>query len=122
MLLAAMMAHPLPGALHSLEPTLNRFGYLAVAGLVLIEDFGVPVPGEAVLIVGAVYAGVGRLDVVVVALLGFCGALVGDNAGFAVGHFGGRQLAERYGRQNGWRRRLDSSTATAARSSWWPVS
>ena len=33
-----------------------------------------------------------------VALLGFCGALVGDNLGFAIGHFGGRRLAERYGR------------------------
>jgi membrane protein DedA with SNARE-associated domain len=64
----------------------------------LIEDFGVPVPGETVLILAAVYAGTGRLNVVLVALLGFCGALVGDNLGFAIGHFGGRRLAERYGR------------------------
>ena len=38
------MPHHLPGILHSLEPTLNQFGYLAVGGVVLIEDFGVPVP------------------------------------------------------------------------------
>jgi membrane protein DedA with SNARE-associated domain len=84
--------------LHSLEPTLNRFGYLAVVGLVLLEDFGVPVPGETVLILAAVYAGTGRLNVVLVALLAFCGAVLGDNIGFAIGHFGGRPLIERYGR------------------------
>ena len=88
----------LPGVLQSLEPTLNHYGYLAVMGLVLVEDFGVPVPGETVLILAAVYAGAGRLNVVLVALLAFCAAVAGDNIGFAIGHFGGRRLAERYGR------------------------
>jgi len=97
MIATAMTVH-LPGVLHSLEPTLNHFGYLAVLGLVLIEDFGVPVPGETVLILAAVYAGAGRLNVVLVALLGFCGAVIGDNIGFAIGHFGGRPVIERYGR------------------------
>lgn len=88
----------LPGVLHGLEPTLNHYGYLAVAVLVLIEDFGIPVPGETILILAAVYAGAGRLNIVLVGLLGFCGAVAGDNIGFAVGHFGGRPLVERYGR------------------------
>ena len=88
----------LPGVLHSLQPTLNHYGYLAVAGLVLLEDFGVPVPGETVLILGAVYAGTGRLSIVLVALLGFLAAVTGDNIGFAIGRFGGRRLVERYGR------------------------
>jgi membrane protein DedA with SNARE-associated domain len=92
------MPEHLPGVLHTLEPTLNHYGYLAVLGLVLIEDFGVPVPGETVLTLAAVYAGAGRLNIWVVALLGFCGAVLGDNIGFAIGHFGGRPLAERYGR------------------------
>ena len=69
-MIAAAMPH-LPGVLHNLEPTLDHFGYLAVIGLVLIEDFGVPVPGETVLILAAVYAGTGRLNVVLVALLLF---------------------------------------------------
>jgi membrane protein DedA with SNARE-associated domain len=91
-------ATQLPGVLHSLEPTLNQYGYLAVGGFVLVEDFGVPVPGETILILGAVYAGAGRLSIGLVALLGFVGALLGDNIGFAIGHFGGRRLVERYGR------------------------
>jgi membrane protein DedA with SNARE-associated domain len=97
-LLASATPQHLPGVLHKLEPTLNHYGYLAVAGLVLIEDFGVPVPGETVLILGAVYAGAGRLNIFLVALLGFLGAVIGDNIGFAVGHFGGRRLVDRYGR------------------------
>src|SRR5436190_2641667 len=97
MVLAAAMPQQLPGVLHSLEPTLHQFGYLAVAGLVLIEDFGVPVPGETIVILGAVYAGTGRLNIALVALLGFVGAVLGDNIGFAIGHFGGRRLVERYG-------------------------
>jgi membrane protein DedA with SNARE-associated domain len=95
--IAAATPH-LPGILHSLEPTLNNYGYLAVFGFVLLEDFGVPVPGETILVLGAVYAGAGRLNVVLVGLLGFCGAVVGDNIGFAIGHFGGRPLVERWGR------------------------
>ena len=84
-------------------------------GLVVVEDFGVPVPGETVLILAAVYAGTGRLNVVIVALLGFCGALLGDNIGFAIGHFGGGPLAQRH--PNDSTKPLTSSNATAARSS-----
>jgi membrane protein DedA with SNARE-associated domain len=40
----------------------------------------------------------GRLNIALVALLAFCGAVLGDNIGFAIGHFGGRPLIARYGR------------------------
>jgi len=96
--IASALPQHLPGVLQNLEPALNEFGYAAVVGLVLIEDFGVPVPGETVLILASVYAGTGRLNIVLVALLGFIGAVLGDNIGFAVGHFGGRRLVDRYGR------------------------
>ncbi|MHB2022542.1 MAG: DedA family protein [Mycobacteriales bacterium] len=94
------MTHPkLPGLLASLAPVLDHYGYLAVAGLLFLEDFGVPVPGETMLIAAAVYAGAGRLNVVAVAVIGFVAATLGDNVGFAIGHFGGRPLALRLGRQ-----------------------
>lgn len=97
LLIAASAPAHLPGVLHSLEPTLNRFGYLAL-GLIFLEDFGVPVPGETILIVSAIYAGTGRLSIWLVGLIGFLAAVLGDNCGFAIGHFGGRPLAERYGK------------------------
>jgi hypothetical protein len=50
------MAGPpeLPGVLGNLAPLLDHYGYLAIAGLITLEDSGVPAPGEAVLIAGAV--------------------------------------------------------------------
>jgi membrane protein DedA with SNARE-associated domain len=97
-LAAAANPQQLPGVFHALEPALNQYGYLAVVVLVMIEDFGVPVPGETTLVLAAVYAGAGRLNVVLVGLFAFLAAVAGDNIGFAIGHFGGRRLVERYGR------------------------
>lgn len=109
--LAAAAPQHLPGVLHSLEPALNEYGYLAVGGFVLLEDFGVPVPGETILILGAVYAGTGRLNIVLVGIIGFLAAVLGDNIGFAIGHLGGRPLIERYGRYLLiTRERLDTAT------------
>lgn len=96
--LASAAPQQLPGALHALQSPLDHYGYLAVAGFVFLEDFGVPVPGEAILVVGAAYAGTGRLSIWLVGLLGFVAATLGDNVGYAIGHFGGRPLVERWGR------------------------
>jgi membrane protein DedA with SNARE-associated domain len=88
----------LPGVFGDLQPLLEHYGYLAVGGFVLLEDFGVPVPGEALLIAAAVFAGSGNMNIAVVILVAVLGAIIGDNIGFVVGHFGGRPLAERFGR------------------------
>src|SRR5256885_10495901 len=94
----AVSAPPLPGFLNSLAGPLDHYGLWAVLLFVLIEDFGIPVPGETVLIAAAVYAGAGRLNVVAVGVVGFAAAVIGDNIGFAIGHFGGRAAALRWGR------------------------
>ena len=88
----------LPGFLNSLSSPLGHYGLWAVLFFVLIEDFGIPVPGETILIAAAVFAGSGRLNVVAVGLVGFCAAVAGDNIGYAIGRFGGRALAERWGK------------------------
>ena len=88
----------LPGFLNVVGGQLNHYGYWAVLLLVMVEDFGVPVPGETILIAAAIFAGAGRLNVVAVGVVGFVAAVVGDNIGFAIGHFGGRALALRWGR------------------------
>ncbi len=93
-----MAPPPLPGLLTSLAPVLDHYGYLAIGGLLLMEDFGVPVPGETLLIAGAVYAGAGRLNIVAVGIVGLLAAVVGDNIGYLIGRLGGRALVLRYGR------------------------
>jgi len=94
------MSHPvqLPGFLETLAPLLDHWGYLAVGFLIFIEDFGVPSPGETVLIAASVYAGAGRLNIVAVGVIGFAAAVAGDNVGYAIGRFGGRTLVLRFGR------------------------
>jgi membrane protein DedA with SNARE-associated domain len=93
-----MSQDQLPGVFGDMQPLLEHYGYLAVGGFVLLEDFGVPVPGEAIMIAAAIFAGTGQMNIAVVIVVAALGAIIGDNIGFAVGHFGGRPLVERFGR------------------------
>ncbi len=93
-----MPAPHLPGFLAYLAPVLDSYGYLAVGGLVTLEDFGIPVPGETILVAASVYAGAGRLSIVVVGIVALAAAVIGDNIGYAIGRFGGHALVLRYGR------------------------
>jgi membrane protein DedA with SNARE-associated domain len=93
-----MPAPHLPGFLAYLAPVLDSYGYLAVGGLVTLEDFGIPVPGETILVAASVYAGAGRLSIVVVGIVALAAAVLGDNIGYAIGRFGGHALVLRYGR------------------------
>lgn len=97
-LLTTGTSHPLPGFLNTVSKYVTEYGYGAIALLVFLEDFGVPVPGETILIAGAINAGTGHLNVVLVGIIGFCAAVVGDNVGYAIGRFGGRALVTRWGK------------------------
>jgi membrane protein DedA with SNARE-associated domain len=95
----------LPGIFGDVQPLLEHYGYLAVGGLLFLEDFGIPVPGEITMIAAAVFAGCaacstsgGHLNIAVVFLVGALAAIIGDNLGYVVGRYGGRPVAERYGR------------------------
>jgi membrane protein DedA with SNARE-associated domain len=93
------MADPqLPGVFGDMQPVLEHWGYLGVGGMLFLEDFGVPVPGEVMLIAAAVFAGAGQMNIAVVFVVAVLAAVIGDNIGFVVGRFGGRPLAERFGR------------------------
>jgi len=97
-IVVAASTKPLPGVFHHFEGTLHTWGYLAVAGFLFFEDFGIPVPGETMLIAASLYAGAGHLNVFLVGLVAFLAAVAGDNVGYAIGRFGGRELVERYGK------------------------
>jgi membrane protein DedA with SNARE-associated domain len=82
-----------------MAPLLDNYGYLAVAGLLFGENVGAPIlPGETMLIAGAIYAGSGRLNVVALGLVALAACVAGASCGWAIGRFGGRTLANRYGR------------------------
>jgi membrane protein DedA with SNARE-associated domain len=64
-----------------------------------LEAFGIPIPGETVLIAAGTYAGTHhKLSVWLIWLLGFVAVEVGSTAGYWVGVKGGYRLLRRYGR------------------------
>jgi len=75
----------------------EQYGYWAVFLGVMLENAGLPVPGETMLLAGAVLAHFGRLRLVWVILAAVAGAILGDNMGFLIGRWGGRTLAVRHG-------------------------
>jgi membrane protein DedA with SNARE-associated domain len=93
-----MTATPLPGLLGTVAPVLDNYGYLAVAGLVLVENFGIPVPGETILVAASVYAGTGRLNIVAVGVIAVLAAIVGNCIGYVIGYYGGHALVLRFGK------------------------
>lgn len=81
-----------------MAPILDRWGYLAVAGMIGVESFGVPAPGQTIMVAAAIYAGYGRLNIWGVAAIAFVAAVMGDNVGYWIGIRGGRKVAHKYGK------------------------
>lgn len=92
------MSAQLPGVFQSLAPVLDRYGYAAVVALVGLEGIGIPLPGQIVLIAAGIFAGAGQLNLILVLVTGLLAAVCGDNVGYAIGRYGGRELVLRFGR------------------------
>jgi membrane protein DedA with SNARE-associated domain len=84
-------------ALRIAEPYLGRYGYLGIFVAVFVEGFGIPAPGQSLLVAGALLAGRGDLRIVPLVLTALGAAVLGDNLGYAIGRFGGRGLVLRAG-------------------------
>lgn len=71
----------------------SKLGYLlpAVIGL---ESMGVPSPGETALVLAAVLASQGKLQIWLVIVIGVASAIVGDNIGYWLGRKVGREVLE----------------------------
>jgi membrane protein DedA with SNARE-associated domain len=91
----------LPGVFGSVAPYIEDYGYLAVFLAVLIENFGIPMPGEATLVVASLFTVSGVLDLRVVVAAALAAAVLGDNLSYALGRYGGRPLVLRIGRRFG---------------------
>jgi membrane protein DedA with SNARE-associated domain len=70
-------------------------GYLLPA-IIGLESMGIPSPGETALILAAVLASQGKLEIGLVIVIGVASAIVGDNIGYLLGrHFGREVLTAR---------------------------
>jgi membrane protein DedA with SNARE-associated domain len=76
----------------------THHGLPLLAVVVMIESFGIPLPGETVLIAFGVLASQGHYGIVWVIVSAAAGAIVGDNLGYwLIGRVGGRALFRRRG-------------------------
>ena len=75
----------------------NDFGYWTVAIGLLLENAGLPVPGETILLFASFLAYSERhLHLPYIILVGIVAATLGDNIGYWLGHRGGRPMLLRY--------------------------
>ncbi len=60
-----------------------------------MENAGIPIPGETILLFAGYLAYHEKLDLVPAILVAIAGATCGDSLGFLIGHYGGRPFVEK---------------------------
>ena len=85
-------------SLESLQQLLQTWGYGVIFAAMLLENAGLPLPGETVTLLGGYAAGSGQLQVFGVFGAAAAGAMLGDNLGYWVGRRAGWSLILRVGR------------------------
>jgi membrane protein DedA with SNARE-associated domain len=80
-----------------LRNAIVHYGYWAVGAALLLENAGIPVPGESILLMSSFLAFSERdLRLSWIIVVGVIAATIGDNLGFAIGYHGGRPMLDRY--------------------------
>ena len=81
---------------------ISQYGYTAVGVVVGVESMGIPLPGETMLVLSAIYAST-HSDLHIFGVIGAAalGAILGDNVGYWLGREFGYPLLLRYGRYVG---------------------
>jgi membrane protein DedA with SNARE-associated domain len=87
--------------LGTLEPWIHHYGAAAVFVTLIFESFGVPLPGESLLIVAAILAGRGEISFPSLLISAWAGSVIGDNIGYMIGRMLGRKLLWRCGEKIG---------------------
>ena len=73
----------------------SRYGYWVIFFGVMLENAGIPLPGETVLLFAGFLAYHEKIDLLPAILVAIAGATCGDSLGFLIGHYGGRPLVEK---------------------------
>ncbi len=84
--------------LETLTNLMARWGYWIVFFGVMLENAGIPVPGETILLAAGFFASRGYFSIAAVMGIAAAGAIVGDNCGYWIGRKLGRNLLLRYGK------------------------
>ncbi len=112
MSLEAEIATTLTSGIASLQPILDRYGLWALFVACMAEGFGIPLPGQTLLIACALLAATGKMDIVVVLIVAWTATQLGDIIGYLIGRYGLKGLLKRASKH---RERLDKAEAAFAR-------
>jgi membrane protein DedA with SNARE-associated domain len=77
------------------------YGFLAIGMIIALESMGLPLPGESVLVLAALYAAHHGLSITALVASAVVGAMLGDNVGYWIGREFGYRLLRRYGSRIG---------------------
>jgi membrane-associated protein len=75
------------------------YGPLAVFAATLLGCFGFPIPGSLVLLAAGSFAASGDMALATVLFGGLAGAIIGDQAGYWLGAYGGEAIVQRLSRR-----------------------
>jgi membrane protein DedA with SNARE-associated domain len=84
-----------------LEQLVRAYGAAAVLVIIMLEAFGVPLPGESLLIFSAALAARGEMSLPALLICAWAGAVIGDNIGYLIGRTLGRAAVARFGAKIG---------------------
>jgi membrane protein DedA with SNARE-associated domain len=84
-------------SLETIQEIARQYGYLAVFLGILLENLGIPLPGETVTLVGGFLAGSGELNYWLILCSAISGAFLGGTCGYGIGRYGGWPLLVRLG-------------------------
>ncbi|MCY7334333.1 MAG: DedA family protein [Pseudanabaena sp. CAN_BIN31] len=76
----------------------QQYGYWIIFFGIMLENAGIPLPGETITLVGGFLAGDGELRYPLVLLSAVAGAILGDSAGYWLGRWGGLPALEKIGK------------------------
>ena len=85
------------GLFEVLRDFFHAYGYWTIAIALLLENAGIPVPGETILLFASFLAYSEReLHLPIIIVVAVVACTIGDNLGYAIGRRGGRPLLTRY--------------------------
>jgi len=67
----------------------REYGYWTILAGIMLENMGIPLPGETIVLVGGFLAGSGEMRFPMVLGCAILGATLGDNFGYWLGRLGG---------------------------------
>lgn len=79
------MPEALQHIMSELTPWLQEYGYALLFIAIAVEGFGIPAPGQSLLIVASLLAATGQMSLSAVLMVAACGALCGNSLGYYIG-------------------------------------